>query len=253
VAADKLGRFTYPLMRAVNRLLNESVCMIKFAKMHGLGNDFVVINATEQNLDASQLPVRLLAHRHLGIGFDQLLIIKPSKKADFFCQIVNSDGSEAEQCGNGLRCVARFIYNNGLADINNIRIETIGGVYATKIIDAYNVQITMGNPSFQGPDANVIHHLEIEHTLAKIPLTILSLGNPHAVMEVNSLDNFPVSEVGHLISTHASFPQNTNVVSWKLLIVTVSAYGPMSVARAKPLPAVAMLALRSWRELSIIP
>jgi diaminopimelate epimerase len=198
-------------MRVVIHRLNEGVRMIKFSKMHGLGNDFIVINAINQHLDASQLPVKLLAHRHLGIGFDQLLIIKPSAKADFFCQIINSDGSEAEQCGNGLRCVAKYLHDNGLAKNNEITIETLGGIYQTKIVDAYNVQITMGNPSFQGPTADDIHHLEIEHRLAKIPLTILSMGNPHAVMEVNSLNTFPVSDVGQLISTHASFPNNTNV------------------------------------------
>jgi diaminopimelate epimerase len=211
VAAVKLGRFTYLLTIAIIQLLNESVRMIKFSKMHGLGNDFAVINAVNQQLDASQLPVKLLAHRHLGIGFDQLLIIKASKKADVFCQIINSDGSEAEQCGNGLRCVARYLHDNGIAKSDVISIETLGGVYNTKILDAYNVQVAMGSPSFQGPSATDIHHLEIEHNLSKIPLTLLSMGNPHAVMEVNSLANFPVSEVGHLISTHASFSQITNV------------------------------------------
>jgi diaminopimelate epimerase len=186
--------------------------------MHGVGNDFVVIDAINQTFSIPHLNIQLLAHRHIGIGFDQLLLIKTSTQADFYCQIFNSDGTEAEQCGNGLRCVARFIYDKGLTKHKTISIETKGGIFEAVILDDLNVQVNMGKPifdaekiPFQGELTNNTFPLEIKHDINTIPVTILSMGNPHAIMPVASIEYFPVSEVGSLVSTHSLFPNNANV------------------------------------------
>jgi diaminopimelate epimerase len=192
--------------------------MIKFTKMHGLGNDFVVIDATTQKVDLSRLPISQLANRHFGIGFDQLLLIEPSTKADFNCRIFNGDNSEAEQCGNGLRCVARFIHEKKLSPKKSFSIETKAGVSEIDIVDYSAIQVSMGVPTFQPEkipfltDAiKNLYELNIKHEEENVKLAVLSMGNPHALMQVNSLDNFPVAKLGIQIAAHSSFPQSTNV------------------------------------------
>lgn len=191
--------------------------MITFSKMHGLGNDFVVIDNMNQSIAINRLPIPQLAHRYLGIGFDQLLVIEPSSKADFFCKIYNSDGSEAEQCGNGLRCVMRFISDKKLTQKNSISIETQAGIFAATIFADKSVQVAMGLPNFQ-PDripfkADAIQSTYELNINAAEPaqLAVLSMGNPHAVMQVSQLDSFPVAEIGSQISTHPAFPRSANV------------------------------------------
>ncbi len=186
--------------------------------MHGAGNDFVVIDAINQTFSIPHLNIQLLAHRHIGIGFDQLLLVKPSIQADFYCQIFNSDGTEAEQCGNGLRCAARFIYDKGLTKQKTIAIETKAGIFDAVILDDMNIQVSMGQPTFEGIKIPFLGEmtdntfpLEIKHDINTIPLTILSMGNPHAIMQVASIEYFPVTEVGSLVSTHPLFPKNANV------------------------------------------
>ena len=106
---------------------------IRFTKMHGLGNDFVVIDATKSSVDLKKIPIETLANRHTGIGFDQMLVITPSSHADFFCHIYNADGSEAEQCGNGLRCVARYVHEEGLYNQAALVLETKAGNFSVLI------------------------------------------------------------------------------------------------------------------------
>lgn len=170
-----------------------------FYKMHGLGNDFVVINGISQNIDVKKIPIPQLAHRHTGIGFDQLLLILPSTQADVFCKIFNADGSEAEQCGNGMRCIARFIHEQKLTEKKSIRIETKSGVVHALIHDYDTIQIEMQTPIFsaeKSPSAELI---------------ILSMGNPHAILQVDSVKDAPVTTEGSRIATHAIFPQGINV------------------------------------------
>ena len=180
---------------------------IQFCKMHGLGNDFVVIDAIHQSIDIKKLPIQPLAHRHLGIGFDQLLAIEPSTCADFSCRIFNSDGSEAEQCGNGLRCVTRFVHEQGLIKQPSLAIETKAGIFSATILDYDHIQIAMGIPSWQSQKTYVIALKE--HT--PVSATVVSVGNPHAIVRVPALNNIPITHLGMEISTHPLFPFGTNV------------------------------------------
>lgn len=180
--------------------------MLQFSKMHGLGNDFVVINGIEQKVNPHKLPIKQLADRHIGIGFNQLLIVTPSANADFHCQIFNADGTEAEQCGNGLRCVARFIHDKDLSQKHVLSIETKAGIYEATIQETSLVKVTMGTPSHIKTNFSVtIKSQEI------IPLTLVSMGNPHTIMILDSIKNFPIRRFGKLIGSHEAFPQGVNV------------------------------------------
>lgn len=177
---------------------------IKFTKMHGLGNDFIVIDGIQQRIDVASLPIAHLSHRHLGIGFDQLLLIKSSTQADFACDIFNADGSEAEQCGNGMRCVARFIRETNLTQQTHFNIETKAGIIDVAISDFNAICISMGKPVFQ--------HITPLNQYPKLHfLHALSMGNPHVVFQVDSVKHAPVLELGPSISKHTSFPRGTNV------------------------------------------
>ena len=123
--------------------------LIKFSKMHGLGNDFLVINAISQPFNADAAFISQLANRHTGIGFDQLLVIEPAKTADFACRIFNADGSEAEQCGNGMRCVARFLHEEGLSKSKSLTLQTKAGLIKTIIDDYDHIHVEMGTPHFE--------------------------------------------------------------------------------------------------------
>ncbi len=173
---------------------------IKFCKMHGLGNDFVVIDCIHQTLDLKKFPIKQLANRHMGIGFDQLLLIEKSKQADFACRIFNSDGSEAEQCGNGMRCVARFVHEEKLTAKKSFSIATKAGVVNVLIHDYDTIQVSMGIPIFQ-PKLNT----------AAVELSALSMGNPHAILQVKSVKEAPVLELGPTIAMHSAFPHGVNV------------------------------------------
>lgn len=184
---------------------------IHFAKMHGLGNDFVVINAIQQLFHVDEALVTTLANRHTGVGFDQLLMIEPSSHADFFCRIYNSDGSEAEQCGNGLRCISRFIHEKKLFPQTSFTIETKAGVYPVKINDYDHITVTMGTPQIH----ETLINLPVENSA--IPLCVLNFGNPHAILKVSSLDTTSIGDLGAIISTHSYFPQGTNVGFMEIL------------------------------------
>ena len=180
--------------------------MTYFTKMHGLGNDFVIIDGIKHKIDINNLPITQLSNRHLGIGFDQLLIIEPtSSGADFFCRILNADGSEAEQCGNGLRCVARYIHENKLNQSNSFSIATKAGVFPVTIQDYDHITVTLSAPTIQQSLANVT----IDNQ--EIPLSILSLGNPHAIMKVDSIDAISTNELAPKIAAQHFFPNGANV------------------------------------------
>lgn len=178
--------------------------MISFTKMHGLGNDFVMINTLSENIPIEKLPISRLADRHIGIGFDQLLLITDSKKADFGCQIFNSDGSETEQCGNGMRCVARFIHEEKLSPNSKFTVETKGGIVELMFHDVKNITVSMGIPKLK-------ESYEIELDSHLFNLFNVSMGNPHAIVSVPNLNNVSVHDLGKKISTHSFYPQGTNV------------------------------------------
>lgn len=177
---------------------------IQFSKMHGLGNDFVVIDAMTQKIEYEKIPIKKFSDRHCGIGFDQLLLIEQSKHADFSCRIFNSDGSEAEQCGNGMRCITRFIHDKRLSLKSDYIIETKAGLIETTFHDNENISVNMGIPQFK-PFQEITISDEV------FPLSIVSMGNPHAILKVNNVKNFPVEKWGPLLSKHPIFPHESNV------------------------------------------
>ncbi len=189
-----------------------------FSKMHGIGNDFVVIEGLSQSIHVNKIPVKLLADRHSGIGFDQLLVILPSKKADFACLIFNADGSEAEQCGNGMRCIARFLHENNITNKSSISIETKAGQTTIKVDDYDHIHVNMGLPRFEPTDipfkadrTRLLYEISLDDGQPGFALSVLSMGNPHAILQVASAKTFPVTQFGSVISTHRLFPKGTNV------------------------------------------
>lgn len=180
---------------------------MKFTKMHGLGNDFVVINAVQQPLDWKRLPAKLIADRHLGIGCDQILLIEPSTSADFFCRIINADGSEAEQCGNGLRCVARFVHEKGLHPSTNLTIETVAGVFPIEIKDYDHIRVTIPAAGIESSSIQ----LSLPTLGTAVSGSVLSIGNPHFIIKVADLQTTQTGQIGQAVSTHPSFPHGTNV------------------------------------------
>ena len=189
--------------------------LILFTKMHGLGNDFVVINAISQSIDLTAEQIRLLAHRHFGIGCDQLLLAEPSAIADFRYRIFNADGGEVEQCGNGARCFARFVIDQGLTTQRTINVETARGLIQLHVRDDGQITVDMGRPDFQ-PSALPFNATKAQReyplTVGDQTLTIgaVSMGNPHAVTAVNKIGDAPLTELGPLISSHPRFPQGVN-------------------------------------------
>jgi len=190
---------------------------LKFTKMHGLGNDFIVVNALEGpfSLDASL--IARLADRHFGIGFDQLLVVEApaSDEMDFSYRIFNSDGGEVEQCGNGARCFARYVYERGLTSKRRIRVGTMSGIITPEIIADEQVRVDMGTPQlapdripFVAPAEAPYYDLELDGETIRIGA--VSMGNPHAVQVVENLDTAPVTTQGPLIECHERFPQRVN-------------------------------------------
>jgi len=188
----------------------------KFTKMHGLGNDFVVIDGVNQSVQLSLEQLRLLADRHFGVGCDQILLVEKAKsKADFRYRIFNADGSEVEQCGNGVRCFARYVHDQGMTQKNEIRVETIGGLIIPKLESNGEVTVNMGTPKFEPQEIPFIaekrmltYPLDIDNK--RVEFSILSMGNPHAVQIVEDINHSPVSVEGALIECHSRFPQHVN-------------------------------------------
>lgn len=189
---------------------------LKFCKMQGLGNDFVVIDAIRQSIQLTTEQIRALADRHFGVGCDQLLLVeKPTvPDADFRYRIFNADGGEVEQCGNGARCFVRFVHEQGLTDQKEIRVETARGIILPRLEDNGLVTVNMGAPRFSPPDIPFIAEPAAQYGLQvgdqRVQISALSMGNPHAVQIVADIDRAPVAEQGPLIERHAQFPQRVN-------------------------------------------
>ncbi|PHQ79987.1 MAG: diaminopimelate epimerase [Coxiella sp. (in: Bacteria)] len=191
---------------------------IPFTKMHGLGNDFVVINALKGAVNLTKKQIVTMSDRRYGIGFDQLLIIEPSKhkEAQFHYRIHNADGSKAEQCGNGLRCVARYIFDHELADDALLTLSCDAGLVEAESESNNLIRVNMGSPTFtpelipfKANDEQLIYNLDISGT--EIHMGVLSMGNPHAVICVDDIDTVDIEQVGRAISENALFPNGINV------------------------------------------
>jgi diaminopimelate epimerase len=190
---------------------------LKFSKMHGLGNDFVVLDGVRQQVSLSPEQLVYLADRHFGVGCDQILLVEKATQqgVDFRYRIFNADGGEVEQCGNGARCFVRFVHDQGLTEKRQIRVETLKGMIEPRLEADGNVTVDMGEPRFLpaeipflADDDVIIHLLDVaDETLET---SVVSMGNPHAVQVVDSVDTHPVGEHGPLIERHERFPQRVN-------------------------------------------
>ena len=198
--------------------------LLRFTKMHGLGNDFLMLDLISQNIQIRKEQIRCLADRHLGIGFDQLLMAEPPQdpEMDFRFRIYNSDGSEAEQCGNGARCFTRFVRDRGLTTKTELKLETMNGPVQCKLQKDGNITVNMGAPRLQpecipfvADRTQITYSLKLKDTLcatqAEVEISAVSMGNPHAVLLVENVDTAPVKTLGPVLATHDRFPQGTNV------------------------------------------
>ncbi|MBI3775520.1 MAG: diaminopimelate epimerase [Gammaproteobacteria bacterium] len=192
--------------------------LLKFTKMHGLGNDFIVIDAVRQQVSLSAEQIRLLADRHFGVGCDQLLLVEPpqSQDAEFRYRIFNADGGEVEQCGNGARCFAQFVREQGLSDANDIVVETAAGLIRLSIETNGQVTVNMGVPRFAPRDLPFTARLEamfysLDVAGQTIRFGIASMGNPHAVIVVDDIQTAPVLTLGAALEKHIRFPKRVNV------------------------------------------
>ena len=190
---------------------------IRFTKMHGLGNDFVVLDAIRQDFVPTPAQARFLADRHFGVGCDQLLVVEQTATpgVDFRYRIFNADGGEVEQCGNGARCFVRFVHEQGLTDKREIRVETKCGLITPRLEADGQVTVDMGAPRFQPAEIPfdsesdaVVQALDVDG--ARIDISVVSMGNPHAVQVVADVDAAPVARLGPLIESHPRFPRRVN-------------------------------------------
>jgi diaminopimelate epimerase len=192
--------------------------VVHFTKMHGLGNDFMVVDMISQHAYLRPEQIRRMADRHFGIGFDQLLLVEPpgSPTVDFRYRIFNADGSEVEQCGNGARCFAIFVREKKLTNKDHILVETKKGVIELHINQNNRVLVDMGEPVFAPEKIPFISETEspdytIEVNSQHITLAAVSMGNPHAVLTVQELSDELVGSLGPAIESHPSFPERVNV------------------------------------------
>lgn len=198
---------------------------MRFSKLHGLGNDFVVVDCLTQSLPEESLPglARAMCDRHFGVGADGVLLALPSDKADFRMRLINADGSEAEHCGNGIRCVAKLIYDHGHTAATRITIETIGRVNVleleTEAGAVSRVRVDMAQPVFRRADVPIVGDPDSEAIEEPLSLadgtlmafTAVSMGNPHAVAFVPSVDAIDLHRIGPLYESHPAFPRRANV------------------------------------------
>ncbi|WP_373186611.1 diaminopimelate epimerase [Halopseudomonas sp.] len=198
--------------------------LLRFTKMHGLGNDFMVIDLVTQHAQLNPRLIRQWSDRHTGIGFDQLLVVEPpgDPDMDFRYRIYNADGTEVEQCGNGARCFARFVLDKRLTAKTDIQVETAGGPIALSVQADGQVTVNMGAPRFvpaqipfQADAESVSCELAVDEQILQV--AAISMGNPHCVTLVDDLDAYPVARLGPLIERHARFPKGVNAGFMQLL------------------------------------
>ena len=196
---------------------------LRFAKMHGAGNDFVMLNGVTQRIDLTREQLRWLSDRRFGVGADQILLVEPASQPDldFRYRIFNSDGGEVEQCGNGARCFVKFVHDEGLTSKRAIRVQTLGGIIEPRLQDDDEVSVDMGVPRFDPADAGfdssgltpIVEHdqtlwpLDVGH---RVTIAVLSMGNPHAVQTVSNIDTAAVTTDGPSIEHHHRFRERVN-------------------------------------------
>lgn len=199
-----------------------------FTKMHGLGNDLVVVDLVSNHVDLTIDQIRLMGDRHLGIGFDQLLLIEPPADpgVDFNYRIYNCDGAEVEHCGNGARCFATFVTEKGLTRRNPIRVKTVNRVLSLEIQPDGQVTVDMAQPELRPTAIPFINRdqaktytrdVSVNNQNLTVEFCALSMGNPHAVIIVEDLDNTAVKEIGTALGSHADFPEGVNVGFMQIL------------------------------------
>ena len=193
---------------------------MKFTKMHGLGNDYVYVNCFEEKIDNPPAVARFVSDRHFGIGSDGLIMINPSKAADFEMEMYNADGSRGEMCGNGIRCVAKYVYDYGLTDKTQISVETLGGIkYLDLTVEDGKVslvKVDMGKPELEADRIPIISEREqvidepIEVDGKEYHMTGVSMGNPHAVIYVDDVKGLDLEKTGPKFENHERFPKRIN-------------------------------------------
>ena len=193
---------------------------MKFTKMHGLGNDYVYVNCFEEKIDNPPAVARFVSDRHFGIGSDGLIMINPSKTADFEMEMYNADGSRGEMCGNGIRCVAKYVYDYGLTDKTQISVETLGGIkYLNLTVEDGKVslvKVDMGKPELEADLIPIISEREqvidepIEVDGKEYHMTGVSMGNPHAVIYVDDVKGLDLEKIGPKFENHERFPKRIN-------------------------------------------
>lgn len=197
--------------------------ILSFTKMHGIGNDYIYIDCFKENftIEDAKKYAPVLSERHFSIGGDGIILIMPSDNADAKMKMFNSDGSESEMCGNGIRCAAKYVYDKGISENNPLKIETLRGVLEARLF-IKDGEVDMAEINM---DAPILEGLKIPTTINKNPIidepiningkeylfTAVSMGNPHAVIFVNDLDNMEISVIGKLIENNSVFPNRTNV------------------------------------------
>ncbi len=213
-------------LRALERSM---VINMKFTKMHGCGNDYIYVDGTKEQIPAEKKPeiVKRLSDRHFGIGGDGVIFINPSKEADFEMEMYNMDGSRGEMCGNGIRCVAKFVYDKKMTDKTSISVISCGKI---KYLDLHveegkvsTVKVNMGSPVLKAADIPVISsekevigdRIEVEDKI--YTMTCVSMGNPHAVIVMDEIENLPLERIGPCFENHVRFPNRINTEFVKIL------------------------------------
>jgi diaminopimelate epimerase len=235
---------------------------LKFTKMHGLGNDFMVVEAVTQKVDLDAQQVKAWSNRHFGIGFDQLLLVEStdSPGVDFRYRIFNADGSEVEQCGNGARCFAKFVYDKGLTDKTEITVETASGVIVLYVEADGRIRVNMGPPNFlpqslplTSPVEQAVYDLELDGEV--IEVGAVSMGNPHAVLRVTDIGKAPVEKLGPQLESHQAFPQRVNVgfaerIDDQHIKLRVYERGAAETLACGTGACAAMVVFRNWNEVA---
>lgn len=193
---------------------------MKFTKMQGIGNDYVYVDGTKESLNNPSEIAKIVSDRHFGIGSDGLILIKPSTKADFFMEMYNADGSQAEMCGNGMRCVGKFVYDKGLTNKTSVAVDTLVGIkyLDLTVVDGKvtKVRVNMGSPILEPNLIPVVSDKEnfINESVVvdgkEYKMTCVSMGNPHAIVYVDNTDTLPIEEIGPKFENHKIFPKRTN-------------------------------------------
>ncbi|GFI46302.1 diaminopimelate epimerase [Lachnospiraceae bacterium] len=202
---------------------------MKFTKMHGCGNDYIYVDASREHVPQEQKPeiVRRLSDRHFGIGGDGVIFIHPSREADFEMEMYNMDGSRAEMCGNGIRCVAKFVYDKHLTDKTSISVASCGKVKYLELVveegEVSTVKVNMGSPILKAADIPVISSKEevigdeIEVNGQTYSMTCVSMGNPHGVVFLEDIDSLALEEIGPCFENHQRFPKRVNTEFVKVI------------------------------------